>query len=262
MRSPWPSQTADRRWRVLRGRDADADAEDGDPAVRPRPRVTSAGPPTRGRASDTRRPPRHPPGGRGPAGDAGQPAPRPVSAHPPRPAHAPRPPAEASHTTAPHDELVSVVRGLVESSPKRSVSIDAVANALKSRGFQRSPGSPRLVTRLRRIREILVSPSGTIRLAEDGEVPANGPLAEGEPRREAEPRVEREPMDEVDNDRQPDFLGHPPGEREMPEVDGNRADVDGNRTEPSPGPPGRGRRRRRRRWRSGPRQPASGSPPA
>jgi hypothetical protein len=208
----------------------------------------SATPPAGRTGSGRRRPVSHPP--------------RPVSAHPPRPAHAPRPPAEASHTTAPHDEVVSVVRGLVESSPKRSVSIDAVANALKSRGFQRSPGSPRLVTRLRRIREILVSPSGTIRLAEDGEVAGNEPLPEGEPRREAEPRVEREPMDEVDDDRQPDFLGHPPGEREMPEIDGNRADVDGNRAEPSLGPPGRGRRRRRRRWRSGPRQPASGSPPA
>ena len=142
----------------------------------------------------------------------GQPRSPPGQRPPPPPAQAPRPPADASHTTAPHDELVSVVRGLVESSPKRSVSIDAVANALKSRGFQRSPGSPRLVTRLRRIREILVSPSGTITLAEDGEVPANGPLAEASRAARAEPRVEREPMDdEVDDDRQPDFLGRPAG---------------------------------------------------
>jgi hypothetical protein len=70
-------------------------------------------------------------------------------------------------------------------------------------------------------------------------------------------------MDEVDDDRQPESLSHPPDEREMTEVDGNRADVDGNRAEPPlPGAPARGRRRRRRRWRGGPRQPASGSPPA
>ena len=178
-------------------------------------------------------------------------------------AQAPRPPVDASHTTAPHDELVSVVRGLVESSPKRSVSIDAVANALKSRGFLRSPGSPRLVTRLRRIREILVSASGIITLAEDGAAPGNGPLPEPTPRK-AEPQVGPEPMDdEVDDDRQPDFLAGRPGDRERPEVDGNRADADGNRAEPSPpgAAPVRGRRRRRRRWRGGPRQPASGSPP-
>jgi hypothetical protein len=232
---------------------------------RRRGRGPSGAPPPSGherRPADAREGVRHATSATPPAGRTGGGRRRPVSAHPPRPAHPPRTPAEASHTTAPHDELVSVVRGLVEASPKRSVSIDAVANALKSRGFQRSPGSPRLVTRLRRIREILVSPSGTIRLAEDGEVPGNGPLPEGEPRREAEPRVEREPMDEVDDDRQPDYLSHPPGERELPEVDGNRADVDGNRAEPLPSAPGRGRRRRRRRWRGGPRQPASGSPPA
>jgi hypothetical protein len=179
----------------------------------------------------------------------------------PGPAHPPRPPAEAPHTTAPHDELVSVVRGLVEASPKRSVSIDAVANALKSRGFQRPPGSPRLVTRLRRIREILVSPSGTITLAEDGVAPVNGPHATAAPPVDARPRVEAEPIDEADDDRQPDFLGDPGDEAEVSEVDGNRADVDGNRAEPPSGHPGRGRRRRRRRWRGGPRQSAPGPPP-
>ena len=121
----------------------------------------------------------------------------------------PRPQPESSQTTAPHDELVSVVRGLVEAAPKRSVSIDAVANALKSRGFQRSPGSPRLVTRLRRIKELLVSPSGTITLAEDGAPPrairrwrasrsrgrADGPRADGRSCRVAArwPAVEARP---------------------------------------------------------------------
>jgi hypothetical protein len=158
--------------------------------------------------------------------------------------------------TAPHDELVSVVRGLVEASPKRSVSIDAVANALKARGFHRPPGSPRLVTRLRRIREIVVSPAGTITLADDDAAPPTM-----EPRVESVPSVESEPqspsrfVEELDDDdRQPDFLSQP--EPEPQEVDGNRAE------QQPPAPPSRtGRRRRRRRWRGGPRQPAPGSQP-
>jgi hypothetical protein len=44
------------------------------------------------------------------------------------------------------------------------VSIDTVANTLKARGFSRPPGSPRLITRLRRIKEIEVGRSGMITL--------------------------------------------------------------------------------------------------
>ena len=156
-----------------------------------------------------------------------------------------------------------MVRGLIEGAPKRSVSIDAVANALKSRGFQRSPGSPRLVTRLRRIKELLVSPSGTITLAEDGAPPASEPQAESASRVESAPPIVVKPREEEaaqidEDDRQPDFLHWRDSEPELPEVDGNRAS-------PAPGPsgaPARGRRRRRRRWRGGPRQPAPGSQPA
>jgi hypothetical protein len=202
------------------------------------------------RPADSREPSRHPgPGGPHGARSGGARR-RPASSH----AH--RPPAEAPHTTAPHDELVSVVRGLVEASPRRSVSIDAVANALKSRGFQRPPGSPRLVTRLRRIRELLVSPSGTITLAEDG-----GPVAD-DARTDSPPRIEgvtgggAEAVDEVDDDRQPDFLGGPEVDLDLPEVDGNRA------LPVVAAAPGRGRRRRRRRRRGGPRQPTPGSLPS
>ena len=113
-----------------------------------------------GRHAESRRCSPHPVGAAGPSGRwprRGPPRRSRIGRHRPR--------AAAPHT-APHDELVSVVRGLVEASPRRSVVIDTVANALKSRGFQRPPGSPRLVTRLRRIRELLVSPSGTITLAD------------------------------------------------------------------------------------------------
>jgi hypothetical protein len=191
--------------------------------------------------------------------------------------HRPPPPAHPAPHTAPHDELVSVVRDLVEASPRRSVVIDAVAHALKARGFQRPPGSPRLVTRLRRIREILVSPSGTITLAENGGAPRDEP--QGEPRTQsgsietgpsesgpAESRmvesapIESEPVDELepDLDGQEAYLGRPGDEPEPPEIDGNRRtpEVDGNRSQP-PGQ-GQGRRRRRRRRRGGQRRPAPG----
>jgi hypothetical protein len=215
---------------------------------------------------DTREPPRHQPpsGQRGGRGGA-------VRSRPPS-HHAARPQPEPSQTTAPHDELVSVVRGMVEASPRRAVSIDAVANALKSRGFQRPPGSPRLVTRLRRIREILVSQSGTITLADDAppaESPSRlaAPPVESEPpRMEEEPEVARARVDETeDDDRQPDFLNYPDQEPEPPEVDGNR--LESSPTQPPPGRTGGGsgsggRRRRRRRWRGGPRQPSMGQPQA
>ena len=76
------------------------------------------------------------------------------------PAH---PPAGAAHT-APHDEIVHIVRELVERAPAGTVLIDNLARTLKARGFARTPGSPRLVTRLRRIKEIAVSPTGMITL--------------------------------------------------------------------------------------------------
>jgi hypothetical protein len=101
------------------------------------------------------------------------------------PAHAPAPPVHAAphHRvvapvasgqpgeephTAPHDEIVGVVRDLISANPGRSVSIDAVANALKSRGFSRPPGSPRLITRLRRLKEIELNRAGMITLVDSG----------------------------------------------------------------------------------------------
>jgi hypothetical protein len=217
---------------------------------RRRRRGRGPGGPPQGQGGDRRGPQRS---GMRPVG----PTPTPVGRRQQAPTHAPRPQPDASHLTAPHDELVSVVRGLVEASPRRTISIDTLANALKARGFQRPPGSPRLVTRLRRIREILVSPSGTITLAEDGAAPPTS-----EPRIESAPRVEPEswspsaPVDEeLDEDRQPDFL-RLRDETEPPEVDGNRAGP----PEPTATPARSGRRRRRRRRRGGPRQPAPGAP--
>jgi hypothetical protein len=118
---------------------------------------------------------------------ASPPPPREVSApvHPASPVVAELPrtevgsngaePLSAEPHTAPHDEIIAVVRELIHRAPNRGVTIDTLANALKSRGFSRPPGSPRLITRLRRIKEITVSRSGMITLV----APA-GPVKEPE----------------------------------------------------------------------------------
>jgi hypothetical protein len=96
---------------------------------------------------------------------------------PPRAREAAPAPEAASPTahTAPHDELVDIVRELAEAAPGRSVLIDTLARTLKARGYGRTPGSPRLITRLRRIKEVSVSPDGMVTLVEPGEKP--GPEA-------------------------------------------------------------------------------------
>jgi hypothetical protein len=71
---------------------------------------------------------------------------------------------EGEGHTAPHDELLAVARELLARSP--AVSLDALSNALKAHGFRRTPGSPRLITRLRRIKELEVTRTGTIRLVD------------------------------------------------------------------------------------------------
>ena len=70
--------------------------------------------------------------------------------------------------TAPHDELIGVVRGMMATSPG-GVTLDQLANALREHGFRRTPGSPRLITRLKRIKEIDVTRQGLIRVV-DGSV--------------------------------------------------------------------------------------------
>ena len=78
-------------------------------------------------------------------------------------ARAQRGSANAPHA-APSDEIVAVLRELLARG--QPVTLDALSSALKARGFNRPPGSPRLVTRLRQMKDIEVSPSGTIRPVE------------------------------------------------------------------------------------------------
>ena len=80
------------------------------------------------------------------------------------------PPVSQEPHTAPHDEIIGLVRELLASAPG-GVSLDALADALRERGFSRPAGSPRLITRLRRIKELDLRRSGTIRLVGNGAEP-------------------------------------------------------------------------------------------
>lgn len=120
------------------------------------------------------------------AGSGSVPPSRPVLVAP-RPAPMPIVADTGEPHTAPHDEIVNVVRDLMNATPSRTVSIDTLANTLKARGFSRPPGSPRLITRLRRIKEIAISRAGLITLA-GGSTDVTDAVDVPEPPRQAPPR--------------------------------------------------------------------------
>ncbi len=176
-----------------------------------------------------KREPGAPARGRGRGGRRGRrsgwrdrPAPHAAPAAPSLPSargHDEHPPAGEQHT-APHDEIVGILRDLIGAAGGRVVTIDTLANALKSRGFSRPPGSPRLITRLRRLKELTVSRSGALTLADGDEPPPD--------------RVER-PPDPVED------LSVGPG-NEAPRGVGEAASTRAGSAEA-----GQGRRRRSRR---------------
>ncbi|MGQ0505660.1 MAG: hypothetical protein ACT4TC_10095 [Myxococcaceae bacterium] len=85
------------------------------------------------------------------------------------------PPEGGAPQSAPTEDLLQVVRELLQSSAQGMVTLNSVANRLKALGFERPPGSPRLVTRLRSVKELQVSPRGDVRLA-GAEVPEATPV--------------------------------------------------------------------------------------
>lgn len=75
-------------------------------------------------------------------------------------------------------EQISATLARLAGGTSRWINLDALANALKTEGFTRPPGSPRLVTRLRRMKDVEVSANGMVRLVGSGaELPA-APRAE------------------------------------------------------------------------------------
>jgi hypothetical protein len=104
---------------------------------------------------------------RGGAGRASGPSHESSQRHSPAPAaHAT---AAARHEEEPHgasqEQIQHVIARLAANDPTHTVTLDALTVALKAAGFQRPPGSPRLVTRLRRMKDIEVLPNGKVRMA-------------------------------------------------------------------------------------------------
>lgn len=90
-----------------------------------------------------------------------------VEAAPP-PAGPPSMSEEEAHAAS-TEQIRSTIARLAGGDPSRWINLDALANALKDAGFTRPPGSPRLITRLRRIKDVEVHPDGAVRLIDDGQ---------------------------------------------------------------------------------------------
>ena len=85
---------------------------------------------------------------------------------------------------ATQDELRETIARLAAAEPSRTITLDTLTETLKEAGFQRPPGSPRLVTRLRATPGVEVLANGKVRLAGDdvgGEADADFAAPSGEP---------------------------------------------------------------------------------
>lgn len=135
-------------------------------------------------------------GGRGrraPAPPPRSPLPQPsvAAAHPPPPrALAAAAPANAAHEavssgseggephSASHEQIRAIIARLTAADPGAGVGLDRLTVALKAAGFQRPPGSPRLVTRLRRMSDLEVLQSGRVRLRDVASAHVHAPRPE------------------------------------------------------------------------------------
>ncbi|MBI1815940.1 MAG: NYN domain-containing protein [Deltaproteobacteria bacterium] len=79
--------------------------------------------------------------------------------------------------SASHEQIAAVIGRLAGGDPHRWVNLDVLANALKSEGFTRPPGSPRLVTRLRKLKDIELSPNGMVRVGSSAQTAAESDIA-------------------------------------------------------------------------------------
>ena len=61
--------------------------------------------------------------------------------------------------------MIALINRLTDNQPGRWVNLDILEKALKSEGFARPPGSPRLVTRLRALKDVEIDSHGRVRLA-------------------------------------------------------------------------------------------------
>ena len=72
--------------------------------------------------------------------------------------------AGAEPVAASAEQLRQAIAVLMQGGAPDGVSLDALTRALKEAGFLRPPGSPRLVNRLRRLKDVEVASNGRVRL--------------------------------------------------------------------------------------------------
>jgi len=72
---------------------------------------------------------------------------------------------------ASREQMILVIGRLTNSDPARWVNLDVLEKSLKAEGFSRPPGSPRLVTRLRMLKEVEVDSHGRVHLTPGGAPP-------------------------------------------------------------------------------------------
>lgn len=94
-----------------------------------------------------------------------------------QPSRSPAPPPAATEAE-PHGatatQMVAVIGQLTAGDAGRWVNLDVLEKALKTRGFSRPPGSPRLVTRLRALQDVEVDAHGRVRLLTTARPAASG----------------------------------------------------------------------------------------
>ena len=91
--------------------------------------------------------------------------------------------AEHDAQGATPEQIIATIARLTSRAPERGVNLDLLINALKAEGFGRPAGSPRLVTRLRKMKDVEVSPTGMVRLVSlpPGPLPVELPPPAPEP---------------------------------------------------------------------------------
>lgn len=81
--------------------------------------------------------------------------------------------ASASASAGPHGasaaQMAELIHRLTNGEPGRWINLDVLEKALKAEGFARPPGSPRLVTRLRALKEMEIDSHGRVRLRQAAE---------------------------------------------------------------------------------------------
>ena len=114
---------------------------------------------------------------------------------------APRPAPQQAHLSSvePHgatrEQMISLIGRLTNNDVGRWVNLDVLEKALKTEGFARPPGSPRLVTRLRTLKEVEVDSHGRVRVTPSMAAPpadlAEAPTENGESAAAAAPPKRR-----------------------------------------------------------------------